>query len=353
MQTPYISSTAISSALRQSILQMQTQLTQANTEVATGQVADIGLALGANTGQYVSLTQQLSSLQTITNTNNVVATRLSATNGAMTDILSTAQSFLNTLVADQNDTTSGQVMQQQATSSLQSLTSDLNTTVDQQYVFAGVNSDVQPIADYFQTPPSAAQQAVASAFSAAFGTSQSGSGAANISAADMQNFLGTQFADLFTGSAWTSNWSSASSQPIQSRITPSELINTSVTANEPAMQKLAMAYTMVSDLGLGNLSQGAAQAVISTATQTVTSAISELTDLQAGVGTMQSQVTNANNQMSVQTNVLTTQINNLDSVDPYEASTRVNDLTTQIETAYSLTEQLHGLSLVNYLGSTG
>ena len=349
METPYISSASISTALRQSILQMQTQLTQAQTEVSTGQVADIGLSLGANMGQYVSLTQQLSSLQTITTTNNVVATRLSATDSAMTDIVSTAQSFLNNLVADQNDTTSGQVMQQQAASSLQSLTSDLNTTVDQQYVFAGINSDVKPIADYVQTPPSAAQQAVANAFSAAFGTSQSGTGSANISAADMQSFLGTQFAGLFTGSAWTSNWSSASSQPIRSRVTPSELVNTSVTANEPAMQKLAMAYTMVSDLGLSNLSQGAAQAVISTATQTVTSAISELTDLQASVGTMQSQVTNANNQMSVQTNVLTTQINNLDTVDPYEASTRVNDLTTQIETAYSLTEQLHGLSLVNYL----
>jgi flagellar hook-associated protein 3 FlgL len=279
----------------------------------------------------------------------VVATRLSATDSAMTDMLSTAQSFLNNLVADQNGTTSGQVMQQQAASSLQSLTSDLNTTVDQQYVFAGINSDVKPIADYAQTPPSAAQQAVANAFSAAFGTSQSGTGATNISATDMQSFLGTQFAGLFTGSAWTSNWSSASSQSTRSRITPSELVNTSVTANEPAMQKLAMAYTMVSDLGLSNLSQGAAQAVISTATQTVTSAISELTDLQASVGTMQSQVINANNQMSVQTNVLTTQINNLDTVDHYEASTRVNELTTQIETAYSLTEQLHGLSLVNYL----
>lgn len=349
MQTPYISSSAISAALRQSILQMQTQLTQAQTEVTTGQAADVGLSLGANTGQYVSLNQQLSSLQTITNTNNVVATRLSATNSAMTDILSTAQSFLNNLVADQNGTMSGQVMQQQAASSLQSLTSDLNTNVDQQYVFSGINTDVKPIADYVQNPPGAAQQAVANAFSAAFGTSQSGSGTSSINASDMQNFLNTQFANLFSGSSWTGNWSSASSQPIRSRISTSELVDTSVTANEPAMQKLTMAYTMVSDLGLGNLSQGAAQAVISTATQTVSAAIAQLTDLQASVGTMQSQVTNANSQMSVQTNVLTTQINNLDAVDPYEASTRVNDLTTQIETAYSLTAQIQKLSLVNYL----
>ena len=349
---PYISSSAISTALNQSIQQMQTQLAQKEAELSTGQVADVGLALGANTGQYVSLTRQLSEMQTITTTNNVVATRLSATNSAMTDMLSTAQNILNTLASDQNDTTSGQVIQQQAASALQSLTSDLNTSVAGEYVFGGTNSGVQPMANYVQSPTSPAQQGVANAFLAAFGTSQSGSGAANISAGAMQDFLNSQFASQFTGAAWTSDWSSASSQPISSRITTSETINTSVTANEPAMQNLAMAYTMLSDLGLGNLSQETAQSVISTATQTLSTAIDQLTNLQAGVGTMQSQVTNANNQMSLQINVLTTQSNNLVSVNSYQATTQLNDLQTEIETAYSLTNQLHGLSLVNYLSSS-
>ena len=326
---------------------MQTQLTQAQTEVSTGQVADIGLTLGASTGQFVSLTQQLSGLQTITDTNNLVSTRLSATNSAMSDILSTAQGFLKDLVTDQNDTTDPALMQQQAMTSLQSLISDLDTTADQQYVFAGINSDVKPLQDY---SGSTAQQAVASAFSTAFGTTQSGAGAANVSPSDMQTFLGsTQFSDLFTGSGWTTNWSSASSQPIRSRITSTELTDTSVTANDPSIQSIVKAYTMVADLGLSNLSQGTQQTVLSAAANTLTQAITGFTNLQASLGTMQSQVTSANNQMSVQVNVLTTQINNLDSVDPYEASTKVNDLTTQIETAYALTQQLRGLSLVNYL----
>ncbi len=59
--------------------------------------------------------------------------------------------------------------------------------------------------------------------------------------------------------------------------------------------------------------------------------------------------TSANNQMSVQMNILTTQISNLESVDPYQASTQVTGLQTQIETAYSLTAQLQKLSLVNYI----
>jgi flagellar hook-associated protein 3 FlgL len=48
-------------------------------------------------------------------------------------------------------------------------------------------------------------------------------------------------------------------------------------------------------------------------------------------------------------NVLSTQISNLESVNTYEAATRVSELQTQLETSYSLTSQLHNLALVNYL----
>jgi flagellar hook-associated protein 3 FlgL len=125
--------------------------------------------------------------------------------------------------------------------------------------------------------------------------------------------------------------------------------STSVSANNPAFQQLAQAYTMVANLGTQNLSSSAYQAVSSTAQSLLTSAISNLTDLQANVGMVQSDVTNANNQMSVQSNILSTQISNLESVNTYEVSTRITDLQTQIETSYALTSQLAQLSLVKFL----
>ena len=75
----FISTQAITSSMRQSILQMQSELAASQTEVATGNYADIGLSLGATTGEAVSLQAQTSMLQTLTNTNQTVATRLSAT----------------------------------------------------------------------------------------------------------------------------------------------------------------------------------------------------------------------------------------------------------------------------------
>jgi len=106
---------------------------------------------------------------------------------------------------------------------------------------------------------------------------------------------------------------------------------------------------MVANLGTSNLSGDALNTLISNATTLVQQGISGLTDLQTSVGLVQNDVTTANTQMSSQMNILTTQINGLESVDPYQASTQVTELQTQLETSYSLTSQLQKLSLVNYI----
>ena len=55
--------------LRQSVLQMQSDLATGETEMTTGNYTDIGETLGAQTGESVSLQSENSLLQTITNTN--------------------------------------------------------------------------------------------------------------------------------------------------------------------------------------------------------------------------------------------------------------------------------------------
>ena len=70
-----------------------------------------------------------------------------------------------------------------------------------------------------------------------------------ITAAQMQTFLDTTFDAEFASPAWNANWSTASDQTMRSRISTTEIVDTSVSANEPAFRKLAMAYTMLSDLG--------------------------------------------------------------------------------------------------------
>jgi flagellar hook-associated protein 3 FlgL len=344
----YISTQTISTSLRQSVLQLQTDLSNVQTEVSTGNYADIGIALGGQTGQSVSLQAESSFLQTISATNSEVSMRLGATQNNLADLQSSAQSMLETLVGTNGTTTNAATIRSMAASDLGSLISTLNATLNGDHIFAGINTSIAPIADY-NGPAAPNKVAVDAAFSSAFGMSQTSAGVSSISGGSMQNFLDTQFAPLFQGANWTNAWSSASDQALSGQIAPNQTQNTSISANQPAFQQLAQAYTMLSDLGTQNLSQGAYQAVVSTARTTLTSAIAGLTNLQASVGEIQSSVSSANNQMSLQTNLLSTQVSNLESVNTYEASTRVTELQTQIELSYSLTSQLQQLSLVKFL----
>ncbi len=346
--TSFISTQAISSSMRQSILQMQSELAASETEVATGNYADIGLSLGATSGEDVSLQAQTSMLQTLMTTNQTIATQLGTTTTTLSSLQSSAQNLLNSLLEGDGSNSNASTIQASGEDDLQGLISSLNSSLNGNYIFGGTNTGTEPVTNYYAAG-AANKAAVDNAFQAAFGMSQTSSSVSTISGTNMQNFLDTQFAPLFQGTNWSTNWSSASSQTLTNQISENQTASTSVSANNPAFQQLAQAYTMVADLGTQNLSSSAYQAVSSTAQSLLTSAISNLTDLQANVGMVQSDVTNANNQMSLQTNILSTQIGNLESVNTYEVSTRITDLQSQIEDSYALTSQLAQLSLVKFL----
>ncbi len=346
--TSYISTQSISSSMRQSILKMQSELAASQTELSTGNYADIGLTLGAQTGQSISLQGEQALLQTISDTNTTVSTRLSTTQNILSSLQSSAQDLLNSLIESNGATSGASTLQTTAASDLKSMIAGLNSSLDGEYIFAGENSAKPPITDYYgASAPN--QQAVDAAFAATFGMSQSSAGVSGISGPAMQSFLTDQFAPLFQGANWTSNWSSASDQTMSNLISPTQTENTSVSANAPAFQELTQAYTMLADLGAQNLGVGAFGALVSTAEGLLKSGIAGLTSLQANVGVVQSAVTNSTSQMSLQMNLLSTQVSNLESVNTYEVSTRITDLQTQIETSYSLTSQLSQLSLVKFL----
>lgn len=346
--TSFVSTQSIASMLRQSVLQMQSDLATGESELSTGYYADPGVTLGAGVGESISLQSETSILQSITNTNQMVTTRLNTTQTILANLQSSAQDLLNSLLQGNGSNSNAASIQALGQSNLQNLISSLNTSLNSDYIFGGTNTGAKPIVDYF-APAAPSKDATAAAFLATFGMPQSSSSVSAISGPGMQNFLNNQFASLFQGASWSSNWSSASSQTLTSQISRSQTVNSSVSANDPPFQQLAQAYTMVADLGAQNLNASAYQAVTSTAQGLLSSAIGSLVNLQASVGLCQSNVSTATSEMSAEMNILSAQIGNLDDVNPYDAATRVNNLQTQIQTAYALTAQLQQLSLVKYL----
>ncbi len=345
----FVSTQTLANSLVAPVMQAQSQLASAMTEMSTGQYANLGLQLGDQSGYELSLKEQVGELQTLTSGNSLVSTSLSTAQSALQAIQSSAQTTLNDLAAWTPGADSGASLQNMGQSALQSLIASTNATSGDQYVFGGINSAVAPMADYYSTPASAAKTAIDDAFQTAFGVLPSDPAAADISASAMQSFLSGPFAALFTGAAWSANWSSASSTNTSAVIAPGQTVTTSTDANQPGFQALAQGYAMLSEFGGSELSSDAQQAVATAASSLVSQGINSMIDAQAELGSTQSAVTSANSSMSSQLTILQVQIGNLDNANPTTTAARISSLTNQIQMAYELTARLQQLNLAQYL----
>ena len=328
-------------------MKSQAALSKATQEATNGRFADVGLELGALAGRDVPLRAELRDADKMVDTNALVAGRLDVAQHRVTELINTAQAFQKDLLAARNSANGGNIIIQPATTNLGSLIATLNVTMDGQYLFGGINTGVQPVTNY--AAGSANKNAVDAAFLANFGFAQNAPAVSGISASAMQNFLDTTFKAQFADPAWGTNWSTASNQVMQSRISTTETINSSVSANEPAFRKLAMAYTMLSDLGTQNLNQAAFQTVIDTATKVIGDAINDLAGVGATIGTAQEQTSNATDRLKVQVDLITKQVTTMEQVDPSEASVRVTSLRNQLDMSLALTTRIQKLSILNYL----
>ncbi|WFP65181.1 MULTISPECIES: flagellar hook-associated family protein [unclassified Mesorhizobium] len=348
MKATAVSSAAISNALRYQQMRMQADLVKATKESQTGQVADVGLALGGRTTQAVTFQRDLDRLNGIVDSNALVGARLTSTQDSLGQLSDVAQNFLSALTTGVSGDSSTSVLRTAGTSALQQMTGILNTSVNGEYLFAGTNTDVKPIDD-FSAAGSPAKAAFDAAFTSYFGFTQSDPAAANITAAQMDDFITTQVEPQFLGSGWQANWSSATDDQITSRISLNETTQTSVSANEQGIRKLAMAAAMVSTLVTGNISEAARNTIITRAQGLVGEAIGGLVQVRSDVGLAQKRVSDASDRMKTQVDLFEKHIVDLEGVDPAEAATRVADLTQHIETSFALTARLQQLSLLNYL----
>lgn len=342
-----VSSYALSSAIRSTILRGQSDLVTAQQEVASGKHADMGLALGVTTGRTISLSKDYDQLNAIIDTNGIVSARMDAAQSALSSLVDQAQSFTSSLSAARNTADGARIIGPLAAGGLQNATDIMNTSYGGEYIFAGIHTDARPIADYGAA--SAAKAAFDSDFMAKFGMAITDPNVSTISASDLKDFIDNELTNEFSGSRWSSNWSSASDQVVQNRIAPQETADTSVSANDPGVRKLFMAYMMTSAFAGANLSHDAYTTVIDSAMTLTQEGIGQITTAQSVLGTSQARVSDANSRLSAQANVLESSVNNLEAVDPYEAATRVNSLMTQIENSYALTAKLQNMSLLNYL----
>lgn len=340
-----ISTNTLYGLMARTIQRARSDVATAQTEATTGQHADMGLALGLASGGELSIRNETSILNAMMTANGLIGARLTATQTALDSVRTGAQNMLQTLVGgSQRESDMGSL----AVSALGDLTNALNTETAGEYVLGGINASVPPIAD-FSAAGSGSKSAIDASFVAAFGMSPTSATTSTITGAEMKDYLDGPFAAEFNDQNWAANWSTASNVNRSAEIAPGSNIEVSTNANTPGVRMLAQAYTMLATLGGATLGSDARQAVMTKASTLIQSGIAALTSTQASMGSAQSRVNDATTGINATLSLLRSRQASLDGVDQYTAATTVNELTTQIQTAYQLTAQLQKLSLAQYL----
>ena len=348
MKASFVSSSAMQSTLRLTISQSQTKLLQASTEAATGVYSDIGVSLGSGAAKSVNLTNAISLTDALTASNSIVGLRMDASQTALSSLKDAGDTLVSNLTALQagQDSTSVAVALQAANDTLSQLISTANTSVNGEFLFGGTNLDNQPLSDQ----SSAASDAIVTALGD-YATSL-GKDVNELTGEEIGTFITDTVEPMFSESAWTdtsSGWSTASSTDMTSRISGSETITSSTNANSEGMRYLALASVVVSALFGQDLSSDAQSTVASKAIAYAAQATSGIVTQQSQLGLSQERLEKANDALDAQSSLLQGKLVDLQGVDTYEASTLVNQLQTQLETAYTLVSKLQSLSLVNYL----
>ncbi|MGV6872330.1 flagellin [Pseudochelatococcus sp. B33] len=158
-----------------------------------------------------------------------------------------------------------------------------------------------------------------------------------------------RFDRAFDDTNWTENWSSASDTNLTSRISQTELIESSVNANNAAFRQLAKAYAVLGSLPADQMNEEAFKAAIDYAIVQLGEAVNAVTLMQADVGSAQARVKTVNDGLATQKTLLQRNLIDLEGVDPVAAKVSLDTVELQLNLSYALTARLQKLSLLNYI----
>jgi flagellar hook-associated protein 3 FlgL len=354
MSTSSVSNLSTQTSMRLTIRQAQNELLKAQQEVSTGSYADVGAELGSKTSTVVDLNRESLRLNSMISNNSIATQRLSASQEALNQIATAAEEMNTALITiggnSNSDTINTTVMTVQ--NSLSTMVSMANQSANGEFLFSGINTDVQPLAEYTET--SDAKLAFDAAFTGYFGfaptdTASTATIVAEGTAPSMEDFITSTLEPMYSGADWNTDWSGATDTVMTSRITQSETVNSSASANEDGFRYFALASVITQELLQIGAPADSVSVAVDAAIGYTGKAITGINSTRSELGLSENRIEKADASLQIQVDIIETSLSSKTEVDAYEASTRVNSLLSMVETSYTLTSKIQALSLVNYL----
>lgn len=348
MKTSFVSNLAVQNAMRSTIALGQLELVKLQQEVTTGKYADAGAQLGATSSRAVSLKNELERLTSLKETNAIVTQRLSASQSALETMRKAAEQINTTLIAalGNDDATRLNIAKTDINGALSTFVAAANIQFNGEFLMSGINTDIKPLAEYN------ADSLARASFIAERDDYMADNGILSMqdfTVAQMKEFITTRVEPMYTGAQWDIDWSQASDQNIKSRINTNEVVQSTTNVNTMGVRKFALAAVLSAELLGENVSSDVRTAVNMAAQNYAQQSSTGIIETSSTLGISEARLKKANTSIDAQKNLVQTHITDIEGVDVYEATMRMNALLTQIETSYTLTSRLQQMSLINFL----
>jgi flagellar hook-associated protein 3 FlgL len=318
------------------LVSQRTTLNTLQDQISSGEKASLYSGLGGSgTVSSISLNNSLSQLDMFSNNISEVQGKTSVMAGALTNMTSTVQSVVSDLLTvTQQSTDPGMAnFNVEAQSALNQIQSYLNSAYNGQYVFAGTDWNNQPVNNI---------AGLNANVSAQLANLYSGAATGSTVLTNIQALSGTSLGYSATvGGAGH----------VTAQIDTNQTVDYTVKADDPSIQGLMQGLATIANLKYDPNHPSDFWTVYNGALKQIQQGATGVTTLNAQVGTIQQELTNATNtQQDVQT-TLQTQLGNVDDVDVAQATTQLQLMQTQLQASYKVISEVSSLSLVSYLGA--
>jgi flagellar hook-associated protein 3 FlgL len=330
-----------------SLARLRAEMQVAQDELSSGVVSDLPRQLGSRAGSYASLERRVSSLEAISSSNSILRARFQATDAALGALDGSISQFRSLLLSNSSGAASLSKAVKGSEQLFESAVSFLNSSYAGRYIFAGVDSN--KLALVSGSGMERVADVVADSFLGRFGVALDSEEVADVSAESLIDWVETDFSQLFESPSWEGLFTNVSGNVPKVRIGEDEFLDGGVSVNDPAFRKLVMSFLMMTEVGSAKLNETAAARIGDRALMRLEEANSGIIALRSKLGAWTAGLEDRDRSLSLQRDLLRSEVSELSHVDPVEASLRIESLRTRLEASYTLTARLNNLSLLNYL----
>lgn len=339
-------STLYSNLLRRNTnAELQTRLTQAERQLATGVKSDIYQSLGASAAEALGLTAARDRDAAQVAANGLLAGRIDSMTTALGAMRESVQSTYDlAMVNSQPGGATASGLQIHARAALEALIGQANTSHAGAALFSGTATDSRALTPWTETS-TATGQSPAAAIDAllAQGMGDVTEVTARIGELDALFDNGTGgFDALFDTGAGSS---------VSTSIGDGERVSLDVQSNDPAFRSVIQGLVMLTATDVTEITDDAAySAWMETATARLTEGLDGLLDRETRLGSAAGRIEAVNTRMQDRALIYNSRVDQLIGVDAYEAATQITALETQLQASYAVTARLSQLSFLNYMG---